>query len=82
MKRLLFLLGSLLLSGCATSKAPYFCTLATSDEVKVAATEIMKEIPEGKDKDKAALALAISDLSADAACTAIKVVEAEKAAKQ
>ena len=70
-----------LLSGCATSKAPYFCTLATSDEVKDAATEIMKDVKPGTDKDKAELALLIADLSADAGCTAVKAIEAKKAGK-
>jgi hypothetical protein len=71
------LLFSVLLSGCAMSKAPAFCTFATAPEVEQAAREIMADLPDSDKKTEAALALKIAKFSADAGCVYIKAVEAK-----
>jgi hypothetical protein len=71
------LLFSVLLSGCAMSKAPAICTFATAPEVEAATRAVMADLPDSDKKTEAALALKIAKFSADAGCVYIKAVEAK-----
>lgn len=60
--------------------APTFCSLATSSESRAAALALIDKMPEGPNKKNAILALQIAEVSADGACTALKVIEAQHSA--
>lgn len=87
MKSLLSILAlSLAVSGCGlgsslvrdvVSAAPAFCSEADYDDVKDAKNAVLEQIPEGTDKDKAEAALAAAELTTEALCNMVKMVEGQ-----
>jgi len=80
----LITLALLILSvGCSalptlSKVAPTICAYATTDEAKAAAVALAAQMPEGQDKARALAAINVADLSADAACTLVKALEAQR----
>lgn len=82
MKALTIIIVSLVLSACSalptlSTVAPTFCSLASNAESQKAALDLMDKMPPGTDKDKAMTALRMAEVSADAACILVKVLEAQ-----
>lgn len=75
MKILLSILVLLTLPGCASLDGT-LCVLATDQEAEIAATLVLAEFPEGKDKSRVARALQFADLTAELRC------EVARAARQ
>lgn len=83
MKSIIILLMAVGLSACSalpqsSAIAPAFCSFATSTEAQAAALKLMDKLPPGTDKDHAMSALRMANLSADAACTLVKALEARQ----
>jgi len=86
MKLLSILVLALTVSGCGlgsslvrdvVSAAPAFCSEADYDDVKSAKRAVLKQIPEGTDKDKAEAALVAAELTTKALCNMVKTVEGQ-----
>ena len=83
MKSITLALLVVALAGCSTfsSKAPMFCSLASPQDVAVAASAVMDELPNGPDKAKAAQYLALAQFSTELGCEAVRAIGAKKAAQ-
>lgn len=82
-KPIAMLVVAVSLSACSalptfSSVAPTFCSFATNKEAQAAALALMDKLPDGTDKQKVLDAARIAGLSADAACTLVKALEAQQ----